>query len=90
MDGWKKKNLNSIFPRKMTNEIKEILIEIKSDIEEYKKYKFGIYEFILQNYYSSKHSEKIPPEKIIKLFKEISNIDTHIEKLNRIIRFHEG
>lgn len=67
----------------------KMLDELKEDIAYFKKYKFGLYAFIMQNYASLKHSDKIPPDNIIMIFKEITLIDQHIDKLYRIVRSHD-
>ena len=73
----------------MSKSLQEILNEVNADIDYYKRYKFGLYAFIMEHYASTKHSDKLPPEIIITLFKEITSVDYHINKLYRIIRSHD-
>ena len=68
------------------NHHRDLLVAIISDIEYYKSYKFGLYEFIMANYGSLNSNTKLPAKKIIRLFKEITAMDQKIENLYRIMR----
>ena len=66
-----------------------MLDDIRADIEYFKSYKFGLYAFIMENYGAKHHYDKIPPQQIIMIFKEITAVDNHITMLYRIIRSHD-
>ena len=73
----------------MASNREKMLNGIRKDIEYYKSYKFGLYAFVMENYASLKHGDKIPPEKIVMIFKEITAMDRKIDILYKIIRSHD-
>ena len=69
----------------MSHEIEMRILNIQLDIEYYTSYKFGLYQFIIEQNRFVNHKSRLSSDQLTLLFKEINLVDSVIFKLKQSI-----